>query len=345
MVVVAPRRSLERLAEGLAAVARSVDAGVGDVDEVRVLRIDDDFAEVPTAPPDSSVAGDLRKRRSRIIRSEEPALLRIDDGVDAAAVRRRDRDADAAEAVGRQAGGKLRPVGAAIGRLIEAATRPVRRRIDAPRRTPRVPERRVDRLRRRRVEVEIDRADVVALEQHLLPRRPAVAGAVDAAIRVGAVDMAKRRDEDDVGVLWIDEDAADLARVVETEMGPGLSCVGRLVHAVAVRNLRPHVGLAGADVDDVRVGRRNADRTDRRDWLRVEDRVPRPSGVRRLPDAAADRTEVERVRLSRNAADAVDPAAAERPDAAPPQAAVDGRNPRVPAARAAGAVRRQRRVR
>src|SRR4051812_44804616 len=119
MVVIASRRSLERLAEGLTAVARSVHAGVGDVDEVRGLRIDDDFSEVPTAPPDSSVARDLRKRRSRIVGSEEAALLGIDDGVDAAAVRRRNGDTDAADAVGRQAAGELRPVGSAVRRLVE----------------------------------------------------------------------------------------------------------------------------------------------------------------------------------------------------------------------------------
>ena len=46
---------------------------------------------------------------------------------------------------------------------------------------------------------------------------------------------------------------ADLPRVVEADVRPGLAGVGRLVHAVAVRDLRAHVGFAGADVDDVRV--------------------------------------------------------------------------------------------
>ena len=221
---------------------------------------------------------------------------------------------------------QLLPVGAAVGRFVEPAARPVRRRIDAPRRTARVPQRRVDGLRRRRIEGEIDRADVVALEQHLLPGRAAVARAIDAAIRVGAVDMTERGDEDDVGVLRDRRARVPICRVLSRPMCvQRLSGVGGLVHPVAVRDLRSHVGLAGADVDDVGIGRRDANRADRGDRLRVEDRDPGAAGVRRLPDAAADRSEVERVRLSRHAADAVDASAAKRPDHPPAQARVDAR--------------------
>ena len=175
VIVVAAGRSLERLAERAAAVTRSVHARVRDVHEIRVLRIDDDFAEVPAASPDARVGRRLRERRAGIVGSKEPALLRVDDRVDARAVRRRHRDADAADPGDRQAARQLRPVRAAVRRFVQPAARTVRRRIDAPRRTTSVPERRIDRLRRRGIEVEIDRADVVALEEHLLPRGAAVA--------------------------------------------------------------------------------------------------------------------------------------------------------------------------
>src|SRR5262249_6097983 len=154
-----------------------------------------DFAEVPAASPDAGVARHLREGRAGIVGSKQAAFLRIDDGVDAAAIRGRDCDADAPDAVSGKAGGELLPVRSPGRRLVEPAARPVRRRVDAPRRTTGVPERGVDRLRARRIEIEIDGADVVALEEHLLPRGAAVARAVHAAIRVGAVDMAERRDE------------------------------------------------------------------------------------------------------------------------------------------------------
>ena len=46
--------------------------------------------------------------------------------------------------------------------------------------------------------------------------------------------------------------------------------------------------FAAADVDDVRIGRRDGDRADRLRRLVVEDRVPRAAVVVDLPDAAVD---------------------------------------------------------
>ncbi len=38
--------------------------------------------------------------------------------------------------------------------------------------------------------------------------------------------MAERRDQDDVGIVRIDDQRADLAGVLETDMVPGLAAVG-----------------------------------------------------------------------------------------------------------------------
>ena len=320
MVVVATRRSLERLAEGLAAVARSIDAGVRRVHEVGILRIDDDLAKVPAASPDARISRRLHERRARIVRSVQTAILCIDDRVDPPRIRRRDRDADASEPFGRQAVSQLIPDRAAVRGFVEAAAGAVRRRINAPRWTPRIPERGVDRLRVRRIDGDVDRADVVALEQHLLPRRAAVSRAIHAAVRIAAVGMTDRRDEHDIGILWIDGHPTDLPRVVETDVGPVLAGIGGLIHPVAVRDLRPHVAFTGADVDDVRIRIRDGDGANRRHRLRIEDRQPGPPRVRRLPDAAADRAHVERVGLARHAADAVHAPAAEGTEHAPAQA-------------------------
>ena len=319
MVVVTAGRSLERLAERSSAIARSVHAGVRYVHEILILRIDGDLAEVPSAAPDAAVARCLAPRRTGIVGPEEAAFLRIDDRVQPAAVRGGCGDADAADPVGRQTAGELMPVRAAVGRLVQPAARTVRRRINAPGRTTGVPERGVNRLRIARIEGQIDRADVVALEEHLLPRGAAVTRSVDATVRVRAVHVAERRHEDDVGILRMDDDLPDLPRVVEAEVRPGPARVGRLVHSVAVRDLRPHVGFARAHVDDVRVRRGDRDGSDRGDGLRVEYRQPGAPRVRRLPHAAADGAEVERVRLTGHAAHPVDAPAPERPDQPPAQ--------------------------
>src|SRR5262249_60491108 len=107
---------------------------------------------------------------------------------------RRNRQADPAAPFDRNAVVNLTPRIAAVCRFEDPTAGTVRCRVDAPRRPARVPQRRENRARIRRIDVQIDGADVVALEQHLLPRRAAVARTVDAAVGVAAVRMAERGD-------------------------------------------------------------------------------------------------------------------------------------------------------
>ena len=67
------------------------------------------------------------------------------------------------------------------------------------------------------------------------------------------------------GVLRMDDDLADLERLLQAHVLPGLAAVGGLVDAVAVGDGVARVVLAGADPDDVpdRTGRRR-----RRRWRR-----------------------------------------------------------------------------
>jgi hypothetical protein len=45
--------------------------------------------------------------------------------------------------------------------------------------------------------------------------------------------MAERRNEDNVGIVWIDRDAADLARIAQAEVRPTLAAVAGLVNTVS----------------------------------------------------------------------------------------------------------------
>ena len=158
-----------------------------------------------------------RPVRAAVVGAIHAAVRRgIDDGVDALRLRRRDGDADASRLRGQTVAGELGPVIAAVGRLEQAAARAVRRRIDAPRRAPRLPERGVDHVRIARLEGEVDRAGVAVVRRAtrmLLPRRAAVARTEDAALRVRPVRMAERRDVDEVRIRRMDDDASDLLRV------------------------------------------------------------------------------------------------------------------------------------
>ena len=177
----------------------------------------------------------------------------------------------------------------------------------------------VNRARVLRVEGEVNRADVVAFVEDFLPVRSAVTRAIYTAVRIRAVGVSERCDENEFRIPRIDEDAADLPRVIEADVRPRLACVGGFVDAVAERDLRTHVGLARSNIKHVRIRRRDADCPDRWHGLRVENRIPGAARIFRFPDAAADRAEIESVRLPRHAADGIRAAAAERPNHSPVQ--------------------------
>src|SRR5262249_32402607 len=100
------------------------------------------------------------------------------------------------------------------------------------------------------VHAPLEDARLVVHAQDLLPRLAAVRRLVEAAILIVAVQPAQGADIDDVGVLGVDEDLADLERLLESHVLPGLAAVGGLVHAVAVGDRVARVVLAGADPDD-----------------------------------------------------------------------------------------------
>ena len=189
---------------------------------------------------------------------------------------------------GGQAVGQRLPGRAAVGGLEDAAAG-ARPHGVLPRSLPLFPHRRVDDVGVRRIDVDVVAAGVLVLREHLLERPAAVGRAEDAALLVRTVGMAERRDEQPIRVARIDGDVGNLLRVAQPEMRPRLAGVGRLVDAVAGREVRPMEPFAAADVDDVGVRWRDRDGADRPGRLVVEDRLPGAAGVGRLPDAAVDR--------------------------------------------------------
>ena len=133
------------------------------------------------------------------------------------------------------------------------------------------------------------------------PVRSAVGGAIDAALGIGFVDVAERSNIYAIGIGGIDDNFADLPRRGKSDGSPGLSRIGRLEYADPVRVLVANVGLAGTDVDDVRVGwsdGNGADGTDGNSSLGiVGNRKPGAAGVLGLPDASTHRARVKRIGL------------------------------------------------
>ena len=316
--VVAVGRSLDR-GEVRAAVARAIERGIGYVHDVGILRIDFDVTEIPAALPQPAVAVDQAPGRTAVVAAVEPALLCVQDRVDAPRVARRDRQADLAQALARKsAAAHLLPGRAAIRRAIEPAARTVRGRIDAPRRPARLPQRGENDVPLR-VGGEIDGARVRVVEQRARPGRAAVRRAKDAARFVGPVSVPERGHEQRLRVGRIDENASDLTRVFQTDRVPGFAGVVGAIHAVAVDDVRTHVGFAAAGVHGIRIAPGHRERTDGTDRQRVGDVIPGHAGIGRLPNAAADRTEVKRAPVAGHAGRGDGASAAIRPDVAPVQ--------------------------
>jgi hypothetical protein len=131
--------------------------------------------------------------------------------------------------------------------------------------------------------------------------------------------VAERRDVDDVRVSRVHFDTADLLRVAEPHEVPGPAGVGRAIQAPALRDVRTHVGLSGADVDHAGIRSGDGERADRAHRHVVEDRLPGAAGVEALPDATVHRAEVVMVGLAGHTRDREHAPAAERPDEPPAQ--------------------------
>jgi hypothetical protein len=71
-----------------------------------------------------------------------------------------------------------------------------------------------------RIENDIDRACVFVFVKNLRPGLAAVGRAEDAALRVRPVGVSDCGDEDDVGIIGIDDEGADMAGVAQADVAP-----------------------------------------------------------------------------------------------------------------------------
>ena len=272
----------------LAGVGRLVDVDVQHPDGVFHLRVGEHARVVERALPEVAAIVHFRPGRSGVVGPEEAAVIRLNLRVHAARVGAGDRQADLAEHAPGQTGmtRDLGPMIAAVGRREDAAARPAARHL--PGIAGRLPERDVQHARVVRIDDDLVGAGPVVAEQDLLPGLPAVFRPVDAALRVRRRVMTERGDVHEIRVGRIDPDLGDHLRLGQADMRPCLAAVRRLVRAVALNDVAANVCLAGADVDHVRVRRRDRDRANRRGVDQsVGDRPPGHAAVGCLPQTAA----------------------------------------------------------
>src|ERR1017187_6003078 len=75
--------------------------------------------------------------------------------------------------------------------------------------------------------------------------------------------------------------------------------------------------FTAGDVDDVGVGRRHLERSDRAGCFTIEDRCPRPAKIGCLPYPTIHRADVEDIRLAGHTRDSAGTASAKWPDVSP----------------------------
>src|SRR5712692_10420138 len=93
VVVVAPRRAFE-CGERLTSVMRLISCGVRDEHSIGVLRIHNDFPEVPTALPDAPVIRNTLPTLPAVVRTKQPALLGVHDQINPPRIARRKSNSD-----------------------------------------------------------------------------------------------------------------------------------------------------------------------------------------------------------------------------------------------------------
>ena len=301
--IVAAGRPLES-GERVAAVRRFVRGGVERVDDVGVFRIDVHPAVVAAlSVGNAPVAGiHATPRRPGVVGAIQPPVADQEDALRVGVHRdsdrraaRQSRQSGCSRDVGpgdATVGGleHLRPCAASI-RLRAASRRRADRHVVSYRR-------REDHVRHVARARQLLDAGFVVHEQRSRPGASAVGAAIHAARVVLGVDVALRRDQDDVGVARVHYYRRDLPGALEPQMLPATPRVRGLVDTVSLVDRAPRDHVPGAGVDHVWIRWRDFDGADRRDGLHgIEHRIPRFARARGLPHAARRQLHVEDARL------------------------------------------------
>src|SRR5262249_19489608 len=143
----------------------------------------------------------------------------------------------------------------------------------------------------------------VILVENLVPGFSTSGGAKHAALRIGPKGMAKRRNENDIGIFGMNNDPANMAGIAEPNVLPALAGVGGLENSVAFHDVAANTGFAGTGEDDVRVRLRDRNVAHRGDLFFVGNRFPRRAAIGGLPNTASHRPEVESGRVAGSARD------------------------------------------
>ena len=190
------------------------------------------------------------------------------------------------------------------------------------------PHRRIERVGMVRMDRHIDTAGGVRDEQLLLPALSPVGRAVEPPFGAAGKELAHRPDEDPLEIFGIDHHPGNVAGIFQAEVRPALPGIAGAVEACPVVSLgaAPGVDLAGAGIDDARVGRIQGQIADRQAQRAVKDRLPTAAGVDRAEDPPGGGTGIDGIEAGGAEFQIGDaPADIARPGRLPRRAFPDGR--------------------
>jgi hypothetical protein len=327
LVVVAARSSPETHPR-LAAVFRLAGHNAGRIHHVRIGRVRHRDRQITAANLHrrTSIVGDLSPALARVVRPVEtqpasariwPFVLRRQRRIQPPRLALRHRHVNLHQ-VRRQPLLQLRPRCAPIGRLEQPTMGALIAVLVLPRSQPRIPHRRIHHLRIGRIEHHVRPARVLVLVQHLGPALAAILRAEDSPLRIRPIRMPQNRRKQPVRIGRINRQRRNLLPIAQSQMHPRRPRIGRAVNSIAYRKIRPMQPLAARNIDDVVVRGRHRDRPNRLGVLAIEDRLPRPPVVVRLPHPAVHLPDVKDVRLVRHTRRRPRPSPAKRPNHPPP---------------------------
>jgi len=112
--------------------------------------------------------------------------------------------------------------------------------------------------------------------------------------------MAESGDKGDVGIGGMDDNLADVARVFQSNVVPGLTAVVRTIDAIAEGDVAANAGFACADINYIGIGVGDRDAADGGSGLLIEEGIPGNTAVSGFPNAAGHGAKIVRVRLAGN---------------------------------------------
>ena len=139
--------------------------------------------------------------------------------------------------------------------------------------------------------------------KHRLPGLTTVAAPIDTALFARPPDLSLHSDVNQIGVVRMDNHTGNLPGLGQPDMGPGLTGIGGLVHAITMTGgYAPDGRLARANVDNILVGLSHCYGTDGPDVKKaIRDIVPGNTRVLGFPDTTTGSTHVIGAIVAQNA--------------------------------------------